>query len=359
MDFYTFANRELVRADLEQRRTIVRSQLGFGAIVYGIALPVFPVVFATGMLPWTLAGWFYALVVLEHVGLEVNRALLALADQTAAAAVLFIRQAIVPLAVVPAMLAAPALRHLETVLGTWVGFDALAVCVGVQLVRRHLRGQQRGRVDWAWIRRGTRTCFLFLVATLCTRFLFTADRQIVNHFDSLVVVAAYTFFFNIGNAIGTVSDVVLYQFAYPELVRTAHRREMALFRRQLTRLSVQAVALTAAAGLASILAGPIVIRWVGGGVYAEYQWALVPLVIVMCVYNLSVVPHYGLYSLGADRAIVLLAIAATGAFVGTAALLLLFGNGAMVAVIAALGSASLVLLVGKTIVLQRSLANAE
>jgi O-antigen/teichoic acid export membrane protein len=358
LDFYTFANRELIRAEPSERRAIIRSQVGFEAVVYAIVLPLCVVIFLTGLLPWSLVGWFYALLVLEHVSSEINRLLISLMDQTRASIVLFLRMALVPLVTVPLMIAVPSLRHLPVFLGAWVACDALAVAFGIRFTLRHLPTGQWGRVDWAWVRRGLRTCLLYIVGTLCLRFLFTADRQIVHHADTLAAVAAYTFFMGIGNAVTSILDVTLYQFAYPELIRAVHEGRVDLVRRKTKMLFLQALAVTAVVTALALVATPVVVGWVGNSVYADYEWILPLILAAMAVYNLGMVPHYGLYGFGADRTIMAVTIAAAAAFSVTVAVLLLLDVNALVTVVAGIGAASFVLLGGKSVALARRLKAA-
>jgi len=351
MDFYTYANRELIRSNPFMRRTIVHSQIAFELCVYGIALPLLILIFPAGLLPWSMAIWFYLIAIGDHISNEINRTLIALLDQRAASIVLFIRMALVPLIAVPIMILFPSLRTLGILLGTWVVFDVLAILVGIRAINYHLPEESVGSVDWKWISRGIRTCSLFLIGTLCLRFLFTADRQVVHYFDSLAAVAAYTFFMGIANGLGSILDVSLYQFAYPEIVKAIHEEDTKKLKRKMKILTFQAVSLTVIVSSIAVLVAPYVVTWIGGGIYASYEWMLPLLMAAMAIYNLSTVPHYGLYGFGADKAIVKITIIATSSFVAVIAVLLFWRTGAVLSVILGLGSASLVLLVGKTITL--------
>ncbi len=352
-DFYTYSTREIIREEPKHWRRFLRSQLALSGRLYATAGPLLLLLFAFGLLPWSLAPWFAVLLPLEHLGQELDRLLIAMNDQMGASLGLFIRQGLAPLLVIPVLALVPELRSLETALTGWLLCDVLGVGAGIWFLTSHLRGTPKGHVDRAWIRKGVRIAAPFLLGTLCLRALFTMDRQVVAHFADLETLGAYTVFASVSGGMTQVLYAGVQQFAYPRLVKAAHQNDREAYMANLRSLAVRSVVAVAGITLAVIIAQPLILRFIGGGVYEEYVWMLPWVMLVAAIYNLSLVPHYGLYALDADRAIVVATVAAFGVF---ALIIALFARAAPVtAVLVAVGSASAILLVAKLVVLARRL----
>lgn len=352
LDFYTYANREILRADRTLWRGFASSTASLFAVMYVAVIPLSLVIFGADLLPMSLLAWFVVLVPTEHLGLELDRVLVAMSDQLGASLVLFMRQALLPIVVTPAMALWPALRNLEFLFAVWVAFNVIAIAVGTAIIRRRTLGTPTGPVDWAWIRRGLRVAGPFLVGTLCLRLLFTADRQVVASLGSLEELGAYTLFASLGAAMTNLLAVSVFQFSYPRLVQAAHKGQWEDFRAGLRTMTIQTVGLSALAIGGILVVAPHLIEWIGRDVYEDYAWALPWIMFALALYNLSLVPHYGLYALDADRTILVTAVAAVGIF--ALALVLAPMESATGRVVVALASASAVLLAGKTGALVRA-----
>jgi O-antigen/teichoic acid export membrane protein len=345
-DFYTYATRQIMRGDRARWRVFVTSQMAFAACLFVVMMPMLVGLFAAGLLPWSLVGWFFVILPLEYLGLEIDRLLIAMSDQVGASVVLFVGGALNPLTAIPLLWAAPTLRHLSTVLATWAAYDVVALGVGSSLVMRATTGADRPTIDWNWVRVGVRASLPFLAGTVCLRALFTVDREVVKVFSDLSVLGAYTFYMSIGAGMTSVLYSGVQQFAYPHLVRSAHERDLVSFQRHLRSLFRQTLGGVIGISILALAAEPLILRFVRDDVYQEYSWMLPISLVVVGVYNLSVVPHYALYALDADRTI--LRITATS-LVAFAAVIAIFARVSVVgSVLAGIGAASTVLVAGKT-----------
>ena len=92
LDFYTFTTRELAGSDRNVWGGFIRNQAALSLALYCVVLPALMLVFSSGMLPWTLAKWFFLLIVLEHICQELTRLFIAASEQLAASIVLFLRR---------------------------------------------------------------------------------------------------------------------------------------------------------------------------------------------------------------------------------------------------------------------------
>jgi len=90
-DFYSYATRELINTDRKDWLALLRDQGVFFGITYAAVLPLCFLIFWFDFLPWTLAMWFFPLLVLEHIAQEFNRLLIAISEPLWASIVLFLR----------------------------------------------------------------------------------------------------------------------------------------------------------------------------------------------------------------------------------------------------------------------------
>lgn len=346
-DFYTYSTRQIMRGDRGRWRTFVSSQMAFACLMFAILAPLLVLLFALGFLPWSLIIWFYILVPLEYVGLELDRLLIAMLDQAGASVVLFVGGALNPLTAIPLLALAPSTRHLSTVLATWTAYDALALVIGAALFLRHTRGTRTSRVDWQWIRVGMRAALPFLGGTLCLRALFTVDRGFVRAFGSLSTLGAYTFYISIGAGLTSVLYAGVQQFTYPQIIKAVHERDRTQFQHAVRSMLTQSAAVIVVIGVVAIAAEPLLLRFVGNDTYRHFAWLLPVVLGVIGVYNLSLVPHYALYALDADRVILKATIGSLAAFILVAATIAPIN--AVVGTILGIFAASSVLLIVKAV----------
>lgn len=349
LDLYTYTSREILRTPQPQWRSQVISHFALLAIVGAVGLPLSVLVFAVGLLPWSVLLWFLLLVPTEHIGYEIDRMLIAMSDQLSASVLVFVRQGILPTIIIPLFIFVPGSRSLDTVFFIWVAFNLIAVLAGLALLIRKTRNATRVRVDWGWARAGVRIALPFLVGTLALKGLFTFDRQAVLIFGSLADVGAYTFAMSVAAGLTSVLAVAVHQFSYPQLVQSAHQHDEVSFKRQLRSLWVQSVLLVVLAIGATFVLGPVLVQWVGGSVYAENAWLLPASMFAIGLYNLSMVPHYELYAIQADRVIAWVTVGSVCIFGVVTGVSVACGAGGLLATIVGVAAACFSLLVSKQV----------
>ncbi len=347
VDMYTYTTREILKADRSTWRSPVRSHIAFLACVYVIVLPFMLLLFTTNLLPWSVAVWFFLIAITEHVSMEIDRMLISMSDQLGASVVIFARQAMLPTVVVPLLAFVPAARDLQIVLTLWVAFNIFATIVGWFIISRRLKDSDPGVVDWNWIRRGIKVSLLFFTGTLFLRVLFTVDRQIVAFVDGLDVLGAYTLAMSVGTGLSSVIAVAVHQFSYPKLVVAANEKDRPAFNRELRAMTWQTISLVVIAAAAVMLMRDFLLSFVGGGIYAQYEWLFLASIAVYGLYNISLLAHFALYAIHADRAILVSTVVSVVAFAFTVALCLGQASDAAISVVVGLAVASIALLLTK------------
>lgn len=303
-DFYSFTTRELLKCDRSEWGGVLKGQVAVSAILYMIFLPLLSLIFLKGLLPLSLAVWFFVLLVLEHINQELGRLLIAISEQLLAAVVLFLRSGVWAVAVTLLMYVDPGTRNLDFVLGAWTLGGFAALLLGIHRIYQLKVGGWRKSVDWGWVGKGLKIAIPLLVATLAIRGVFTLDRYWFEAMVGLEVLGAYVLFMGISSALMSFLDAGVFAFSYPALITAHSRLDAAAFRLGLRKMFTQTLAVSAFfAVIALLLIGPL-LQWLGKSLYIEYQDLFPWILLSTLLYAASMVPHYGLYAQGHDRSII-------------------------------------------------------
>lgn len=193
-DFYTFTTREILKRDRNEWGGLLKDQGALSLVLYAIFIPLLSLIFFNSLLPWRFAGWFFALLVLDHINQELSRLLVAISEQLLASVLLFIRQGTWALAVPALMAIDPTTRSLDYVLGAWTVAGVVAVLAGgYRLTQLQIAGWHK-KVDWRWIATGLKVSIPLLVATLAIRGVFTLDRYWLKSLSRLEIWGRLMFY---------------------------------------------------------------------------------------------------------------------------------------------------------------------
>jgi O-antigen/teichoic acid export membrane protein len=320
-EFYAVSMRELIGSERSRWLTILRDQLVFHGFTYAVVVPVLVGICAFGVLPWAYLPWLIALLVLEHLGVEINRILIATAQPVLAGVLLFVRTGAWGLLVVGLMWVEPQLRTLSLVFWSWTIAALIGCTLGVLRIATFAAARSLSAVNWNWIRSAVAIAMPLLVASLAVRGIFTLDRYWVGHIAGLDAVGAYVVFVGLATAVLSFLDAAVIDFAYPRVVAAAKRRDVAQFRAEMRVLALQVLGTTALlAGGCAWFSG-VLLQWLGRADYLRHRSLLPWLLGAVALYGCSMVPHVGLYAWGRDRALMRSQLCGLGAFVAGCAVL--------------------------------------
>lgn len=303
-DFYAFTTRELPKRDRNEWGALLKNQATFSCTLFALVMPLVALVFYQGILPWYLAGWFFILLMLEHVTQELGRLLIAVSEQVVASLVLFLRAGVWSVAVVALMFYKPGTRDLVYVMGAWTLGGITALLLGVYHISKWKIGGWQKQVDWKWIVKGLKIAFPLLISTLAIRGIFTLDRYWFESLASLETLGAYVLFMGISNAIMAFLDAGVFAFSYPSLISAHSRKDASAYRQIQRKLLIQTLALSVAIGLAALLLIGPVLKLLGQPLYIEQQYLFPWILLATILYAIGMVPHYALYSQSLDRQII-------------------------------------------------------
>lgn len=303
-DFYTFTTREILKCDRNEWGGLLKNQGALSLVLYAIFLPLLILVFIKGLLPWHVAGWFFALLVLEHLTQELGRLLIAISEQLMASAVLFLRSGIWAVAVTALMFVTPAARSLDVVMAAWTVGGILALLLGVYRLNHLGISGWHKEVDWNWIWKGLKIAIPLLVATLAIRGVFTLDRYWFGSLAGLDVLGAYILYIGICNALMSFLDAGVFAFIYPALISAHNKQDSAAFRQGIQKMLIQTLILTVAFALLAIAVINPLLNWLDKPLYLEHKNLFPWLLLATLLYAIGMVPHFALYAQGQDRPII-------------------------------------------------------
>lgn len=303
-DFYTFTTREILKRGRHEWGGLLKDQGALSLVLYVITLPLLSFVFLQNYLPWSIAGWFFILLVLEHLTQEMSRLLIAISEQLLASVMLFLRSGIWAVLVTGLMFFREDLRELNLVLGGWTIGSFAALILGIYRLKKLDIGGWYKKVDWQWIGKGLKVAIPLLVATLALRGLFTVDRYWFAELANLETLGAYVLFMGISNALISFLDAGVFAFIYPALISAHHNKDATVFRLKLKALIWQTLILSSAFSVVALLIIDPLLAWLNKPLYLDNKYLFPWTLTITLFYSLSMIPHYALYAQGHDRPII-------------------------------------------------------
>ena len=303
-DFYTYTTREILKREREEWGGLLKDQGALSVVLYAIFLPLLSLIFVKGLLPWNIAGWFFVLLVLEHLTQEISRLLITISEQLLASVMLFLRSGIWAVIVTALMLMRSDTRDLNMVLGAWTlgSFSALLLG-GYRLKQLNISGWNKS-IDWQWIGKGLKIAIPLLVATLALRGLFTVDRYWFADLASLETLGAYVLFMGISSALISFLDAGVFAFIYPGLISAHHNKDAAAFKQKLRALLFQTLIFSGAFAIVALLIIDPLLIWLNKPIYLKHENLFPWTLLITLLYSLGMIPHYALYAQGLDRPII-------------------------------------------------------
>jgi len=313
MDFYIYNTREILAHKEGECVPLIRDQLVFHGLTYIIVLPLLLVVFAGGLISWKYIGWFYLLLVLEHLSQEASRLLITLSRSSMANVVLFFRSGAWVYVAVAAGLFLDNARGLPIIWAGWV----IGILASLGLTAYALRGMawqkvKRISIDWGWIKNGTRISLPFFCATVAMMGIQYADRYFLQHYYGEAIVGIYTFFAQIANAVQIFVFTGIIMILYPKIVAASQQGKLSEYRDLMQKLSfgVTGAVVVLVCAVAAVIK-PI-LALVGKPIYTEHLtifWIMLgSAVLLTCSY----IPHYALYAKHRDKEIITSTVVAFG-----------------------------------------------
>lgn len=302
-EFYAYSQRELISAEKKKYSFVLQHQLISLFFLYIFFIPILFGIFIFDLLPIYIIKWFFFILVAESIAQELNRILIALEYQLSASIILFLRQGLWVLIIVPVMLFNPKFQLLEYVFLSWLFGSIFALIFGFFLLSRIIMHWQFWPINFSWIIAGLKVSFLFFIGALCFRGLMTIDRYAVESLMGMDFLGAYIVYIGIAMSLVTVLDPLIFSFLYPKLVSSVSRGNFMGFKQTMGTLLKYTIMISSLGLVLLLLISPYIFSWLNVAIYSENIKVFWILLLTSFAYGMSMVPHFGLYALKKDRAL--------------------------------------------------------
>ena len=304
MDFYAFNSREIIAQSEDGCAPLIRDQLVFHGLVYLIILPLLIILFVFDFIAWQYIGWFYALLILEHLSQESNRLLITLSRPTMANIVLFLRSGIWVYAVVGTGYFYRDTRTLQFIWLMWCLGGILCVLMTIFTLRNlNWKKTFNLSVDWQWLKRGFLKSMPFFGSTVAILGVQYADRFFIQNYHGEAMVGVYTFYANISNVLQTFIFTGVIAILYPKIIDAFQKRKYDEYKALMRKMSVGIIGgVVIFSGIAIVSIVPL-LKLVNKTIYNDYLtvfWILLAKISILVICS---IPHYGLFVRHKDRQI--------------------------------------------------------
>jgi O-antigen/teichoic acid export membrane protein len=313
LEFYAFSTREILARDNASRAVCLRDQLAFHGIAYLALLPLSLPVFATGILPWSLAGWFVVLSILDHLGQETARILNTIFRPVLSTALFFLRSAAWGIVVVVLWLWQPDVVSLAIIFGAWSAGTGFSLLIAAAEFRR--LGWHRSRhvpINWGWIGHGIVVAGPFLISALSYRAIELADRYIIHFLVDNTAVGVYSFYGTLANVIPAIVGAAVSSILVPRIIRAYQTGNAADYHSQYRRLTVMTVGIVVASIPAVFLAIAALQPYLGKQEYVRELPTCAVLLLSTAVSIVAQIPGVALYARKDDIALLIAVLIGAG-----------------------------------------------
>ncbi|MBF0233057.1 MAG: oligosaccharide flippase family protein [Desulfamplus sp.] len=305
VDYYAFANREMMGRPESHWPLIMRDQAIFYCISYIVSFPLLCLIFITDLISWKYFSWFYLILTFEHLAQESNRLLIAIQKPLQAGVILFVRAGAWAYVIIFVMIKNPDARALTTVWAGWLLGVFLSLIISCFMFRSlDWASVKQTHPDWAWIRTGVTKALPFFFSTLALRGIYTLDKYFLKYFWGETAVGVYSFYSGVANIVQYFVDAAIIVNYYPKLVSSymlGNIKEYRIYLRQMTFAILTAVVIII--GFLGLCIGPL-LDYIAKPVYSAKISVFWILLLANGVVTISYIPHYALYAIGRDKDII-------------------------------------------------------
>ncbi len=312
LGFSSYSYREILKRDSAGIAPLLRDQSVLHALAYIVILPGLLIIFVLGVLPWALAGWFYVLLILEHMNQEVQRLFVALSWTTRATCVLFLRHAAWVYGLAGIIVAAPDRVSLHTVLGCWTVGEVASLVLAFGVYDLPWKPAAAVPIDWRWLRKGLQVALPLLVSSLAFNGMNMVDRYALEMYHGSEPLGVYTFYSYARNAIQSLIDIGLWNLYQPRVVAAYQNGDLLEYRRLLRHLLRALCGVGTGLCIVAALSIRPVAFVTGKSIYGEHLVTFWLVLLLTMVASLVNVPLLALYARHRDRLTLALSVFGLG-----------------------------------------------
>ena len=300
MDFYSFANRELMMPNSDKQKIIFNQFLFYG-FLYLLLFPVVYVIFHTLNFNPKYQLIFYLVLITEHLNYEFYRLLFVFKKPIAANINLFLRNGLWVL-FATVLLFINKNISIEQVLKYWFMGDlgALLFSASIIFFKKHKIAKSELTIDTQWIKKGFLISIPYILGTISYKTIQFADRYMIDAFMDKKAVGIYSFFANMANVMNIVLFTLVISVLYPYLVEGVMENNRQKFDKYFKKFKKEIYLYSIAMIFILSLLLPIVLITIHKQEYLKDFYVFFLLALGNFFLNLSFLYHYIIYAYKKD-----------------------------------------------------------
>lgn len=315
LDFYMFNTREILSVEHNKRLSLVLNQTMLHIITYILILPLILGIFYFDILPWRYIGWFYAILIAEHLSQELYRLFITLAKPLFANVLFFIRTSswIYVLLCIWFFDDSKQFHTLDLIWQMWFLGSITSIFLGIHQLKKVIHIPNASiKVNFRWIQRGLTVSAIFFLSTIMLKTIEFSDRYMIQYWLNNEELGIYTFYANFTNVAQTIVFTLVVMIHSPKILEFANQKNFDAYKK-LKRLFNKQIIFSSIISFLLVIAGIyIAIHIIGKTILYDNLITFFILNFSILIQNYMLIYYYNLYSQKKDKRILISTV--TGAF---------------------------------------------
>lgn len=302
-ELYNYYQREVISAEDDQKFSVLVNQAFSLGLAYAVLIPsIFLTVLVATDASFPLF-WFIPILFFEAISQEINRNLICLGCQLKASLITFIRQGgwIIILGISASLPGSP--FSLEMIFLAWFMGVIFAASLGLFFLHQEVLISTGWMINKKMIASSFKIAALFFISAIFFRLPLTADRFFVEAYFGYDVLGQYTVFASLAMAVVALLDPLVLSFSYPDLIKLASQQNWKKFKLQFVNFAIAVFAVAIFLQSLVVIIAPMLFELLNRPELASNIELFYWLCGSALAFSISMIPHYGLYSLSMDKSI--------------------------------------------------------
>lgn len=301
MEFYNYSNREAVGSNLRRQSELLSNHAFVILCGYIIFMPLFYVIFEKGLLPKSIILEFYIILILEHLSQELYRILVALSKTTESAISLFIRQGSWVILLAIGFSEGWLDAKIETVLIFWMAGALVSFVYASLYLMSIIKRVSVYSIDIKGVIEGLKISWPFLVACIGANGVLVIDKYFIEMTAGAEYLMAYSYYLALSFGLLLIVDAAIVVYLYPRMVQSWKLKNITMLRDLSKQMRVRIIGVSILFSMPLyFLSGPL-LNTLGKGAIGQYKQILIYTISYVVLSAVTLVPHFGLFALKADR----------------------------------------------------------
>jgi O-antigen/teichoic acid export membrane protein len=224
LDLYVYTNREIPKCDLNDQKTIIKSQYFIHIITYITIIPILLFLLSSNFISIELIPKFAALLIFEHLSFEIIRFLTSLQKPIMANIIFLFRSIvwIIPFVIISYL--NNRMFNLNILINFWIFGLFISLIIGIIfLYKINLFPFKNIKIDYSFILKALKGSSIFLLASVLNKISFYSSRYFLKYLRTPIDVAIISFYQNILQIIEIFIYTSIVMILLPKIIKNKNK----------------------------------------------------------------------------------------------------------------------------------------